>query len=277
MILPYLKLMRLYYSIPLSLGFIVIVSFLNCGELDTIKTNLVFAVVSILSMISGAYVLNDAVDIKIDAINCPNRILPSGKLVKQNAVYFSIFLFALALALSLFCNYRFFIGICLISAGLIFYDLCSKRIGIAKVIAVAALTTSLYPLSLTITKAGTCPRVNVLLIHPFWLFLTSASFEMLKDIRDKKGDSIISGMKIFADSKVFLYISKILAVLASILTIIPFLLNYCQTVYLWASLVAIGLAVISVFCKPTKAINLLYLEIFIITTGSMLDLLVYGP
>lgn len=276
MIIAYLKLMRLYYSIPLATGFIVIMSYLTDGNLTPIQSELLFSFLSLLSIISGAYVLNDAVDIKIDEINCPNRILPSKKLTKQSSVYFSIALFSIGLTLSLLCNFSFFIGICLISSGLIFYDLYSKKLGIAKIILVGALTTSLYPLSLTLADAGISPRVNVLLIHPIWLFFTSAYYEMLKDIRDIKGDSTIFNANRFIESNRFINSVKLITVLASLITLLPYLLKYCGIIYLIASIVAITLALASVFFRPKNAIKCIYLEIFIITTGSMLDLLVFG-
>lgn len=271
--------MRLYYSIPLAAGLIVIVSYLTDGNLKPVQNDLVFAVLSLVSILSGAYILNDAMDIKADEINCPNRVLPSGKLKKHNAVYFSIVVFITGLVLSMLCNFSFFLGICIVLAGLIFYDLYSKRIGIAKILIVAALTSSLYPLSLTIAQAGISPRVNVLWIHPIWLFLTSASYEMLKDIRDRKGDCVMSNSNRlnYCDSKRFANFIKVVTISASLITLLPFILKYGQTIYLIASIIAITLAVTSIFFKPKDAIKFLYLEIFIITAGSMLDLLVFGP
>jgi 4-hydroxybenzoate polyprenyltransferase len=102
---------------------------------------------------------------------------------------------------------------------------------------------------------------------------------MLKDIRDIKGDKTANGKSVaeYSDKKGFVVLSKLLAVIASLVSIIPFVLGSCKQIYLVSSVIAIVLAVLSTRKKPSIAIRYIYLEVFLITVGSAVDLMVYGP
>ena len=61
------------------------------------------------------------------------------------------------------------------------------------------------------------------------------------------------------------------------LSLLPYLLDYCQAVYLGFAIVTIGLATWSLCLPPVKAIRPVYAGVFLITVGSLADLLVFGP
>lgn len=73
MLTAIIKLIRPYYSLPLTLGYIIIVSYLTACDLAPIRQPLIFASCSLLLAMSGAYALNDLCDIGIDRIITPNR------------------------------------------------------------------------------------------------------------------------------------------------------------------------------------------------------------
>lgn len=278
MILALLRLMRLYYSVPLSAGFIVILSYLTGGNLLSIIDKVALSLLSLFSIISASYVFNDVCDIEIDMINCPKRMLAAGRIKRKAALVWSIALFVVGMVLGVFCGLVFFIGITAIICLMVCYDLFSKRIGVIKDVLVAILMTSLYPLAFTLTESMQTPRLNVLYIHPVWLFLSSLGYEMLKDIRDIKGDSQVNGRDLnYCKDKRFSIMSRVFIVSGSLVTLLPFIFGYCKQIYLIASIVAIILAIASIFHKPAVAIRYIYAEIFLITAGSMADLLVFGP
>ena len=279
MIPALLKLMRLYYSLPLAGGFVVILYYLTGDNISPVIDKTIPAALSLFFIISGGYVLNDIFDIDIDRINCPGRMLPSGKVTLKTALLFSIILFILGLICAGFGGIPFLTGIIIVTGLLTFYDLYSKRMGIFKDILVAILMTLLYPLAFALAEPVRTPRLNVLFIHPFWLFITCLGYEMLKDIRDVKGDINKYGnsVKNFGRKRWFLVISRILAVTAALVNLLPFFLGYCRLIYLMASVGAIILAIASTFNKPVTAIRYIYAEVFLITAGSMADLMVFGP
>jgi 4-hydroxybenzoate polyprenyltransferase len=278
MSLALLKLMRLYYSLPIAMGFIVILSYLTGGNLVSIFDKVILSFFSLLSITSASYVFNDVCDIEIDKINCPHRILAAGRLKRKTALIWSIVLFATGMALGSGCGLAFFLVISAIASLLVCYDLLSKRIAAFKSVLVALLMTSLYPLAFTLTESMQTPRLNVLYIHPVWLFLSSLGYEMLKDIRDIKGDSQVNGRDLYhCTDKRFVIMSRLFIVAGSLVTLLPFMLGYCKQIYLVASIAAIILAIASTFQRSAVAIRYVYAEIFLITVGAMADLLVFGP
>ena len=278
MILALLKLMRLYYLAPIAMGFIVILSYLTGGNLVSIFGKAAFSFFSLLSIISAGYVFNDVCDIEIDKINCPHRILAAGKLKRKVALGWSIVLFATGMALGGGCGLAFFLLISAVAGLVVCYDLLSKKIGIFKDVLVAILMTSLYPLAFTLAESVQTPRLYVLYIHPAWLFLSCLGYEMLKDVRDIKGDSQVTGRDLdHCKDKRFVIMSRVFIVAGSLVTLLPFMLGYCKQIYLVASIAAIILAIASTLQRSAVAIRYVYAEIFIITAGAMADLLVFGP
>jgi geranylgeranylglycerol-phosphate geranylgeranyltransferase len=279
MISALIKLTRPHYSLPLSGGLIVITSYLVGGNFTAIGFVVVYGFLALYSTLSAGYILNDICDLEVDKINCPDRILPSGGIARKTALISSILLFIVGIYFAFFCGWRFLAVLTMIALGLVAYDLFSKRMGLFKNVLVAVLVTSLYPLSFALADPIVTPRVKVLFIHPIWLFLTTLGYEMLKDILDTKGDCVVADAQLmaFRNNPIFLPSARVILFVASLLTLLPYLLGYCKYVYLVSSFTAILLAVLSWRHPPEKAIQFIYAEVFIITVGSFVDLLVYGP
>ena len=85
MIVGLLRLMRLYYSVPMAGGFAVIVAFLTAGDVYPIRCQLMLSCLSLFCTISASYVLNDVFDLPTDKINFPNRMLVKGKVTMKSA------------------------------------------------------------------------------------------------------------------------------------------------------------------------------------------------
>ena len=279
MMLALLRLTRPYYSLPLSGGLIVITAYVVGGQLHTIGPSLVLACLSLYCVLSAAYILNDVCDIRFDAINSPGRMLPGRKVSSAIALVASIALFVPGIAMAWLCGVSFFILLMLVAGGLAIYDVYSKRWGVFKNILAALLTTALYPLAFTLAEAVDTPRLKVLWIHPVWLFMTTLGYEMLKDIRDVKGDCLDANCRradVYSRPS-FLLSARIILLAANLLTMLPYLLGYCKTVYLVSSLAAIGLAAVSLRKPPVKVLPCIYASVFLITAGSLADLWVFGP
>ena len=278
MIAALIRLMRLYYSLPLSCGLIVIVAYVTGGDLGAVDPSVALAVFSLCCTISAAYVLNDVCDVKVDAINCPQRMLPSGMVTRKIALPFSIILFVIGIGSASYCGWLYMLVLAAVAVGLVLYDLFGKRLGIFKDVLVAALVTSLYPLALTLAKPVSGPTLKSLYIFPVWLFFTAMGYEMLKDIRDFKGDNQTAPERFqrSCDKPGFLFAARMIIFLAGLLALLPFVLGYCKWIYLASSIAAIAITAISLKHPPAKAIRFIYAEVFLITAGSMVDLMVFG-
>ncbi len=272
------RLMRLYYSLPLAGGLIVIFAYVRAGDLAPVATEAVMGFFSLFAAIAGGYVLNDICDVRVDAVNSPRRVLVRGQVPIGFARGLAVVMFAVSMLLAGFVSFWFFMLVCAVIALLIVYDLYSKRMGIFKDVLVAVLTVSLYPLAFSLGPAVESVRLKALWIFPVWLFLTTVGYEMLKDIRDIRGDGQVcmSAAKL-RQSRAFLYTARGILVLAGAVSVLPSLLGYCQGLYLACSVAALVLAVLSAFGPPRASIRFIYAEVVVVTAGSMADLLLFGP
>lgn len=279
MILSLLRLTRPYYTLPLAGGLPVIAAYVAGGRPSAAEGSLLLAIAAIWSVLSGAYALNDFCDIRFDAVNSPHRPLPGKETTPGVALAASGALFGMGLLLAAFCGLSFFLLLAILAAGLAAYDVYSKRLGLLKPLAVALLTTSLYPLAFALTEAADTPRLRVLAIHPVWLLLTTLGYEMLKDIRDVPGDRA-GGNPRETERRAgpgFLLAARAILLAASLLTLLPYALGFCKEVYLLSSLAAIGLVVAAIRERPVRAIPYVYASVVVIAAGSLADLWVYGP
>ena len=281
-ILPYIKLMRLYYSLPFAAGFIVILTYLTCGYLDMIMPKAILSFAAYFCIISGGYVLNDYFDIETDRINSPNRPLVKNNIKPKHAVALATALFVSGITFAFFCTFYFGLTILATSALLIYYDAFSKKIGIFKVIIIGILLTSLYPASLTVSQPFSLPiykpRLAILLIHPIWLFCTAIGYEMLKDLRDIHGDKHTHPTTTpINNPRRYLKFARAMLITGSIFTIIPTILHLAGIIYAVSSFASFVYVTNSAKQQPPQAIKLIYISVVLITAGSLLDFLILGP
>jgi len=278
MIRACLKMMRIYYALPITGGFIVIVAYLTGSSVYAARY-LLLSSFSLFCVIAGGYILNDVCDIEIDRINFPQRPLVSGATTVNRASIVSASFFAVGLSVAGCVGLKYFAVLGAIAIGMVVYDLFSKRLGFFKDILVASLMVSLYPLAFALTEAVATGRAKSLFVSPFWLFFTSLGYEMLKDVRDVKGDRRIfrSVIADYSGRRWFLPLARVISVFASILSIIPYLLGYCKSVYLGGAIVAIVLAIVSMRKRPSVALRYLYASIAVVASAAMADLIIFGP
>jgi geranylgeranylglycerol-phosphate geranylgeranyltransferase len=276
MMVGMLRLMRLYYALPLSGGFVVILLYLRGGSLAGMQMDVTWSVISLACLISGGHVFNDIFDTAVDRINCPWRPLPSGQVTAKAAVILAAALFATSIACACMCRMRFAVVVTIVSGVLTAYDVFGKRMGVMKNVVVACVAVSLYPLAFALADPVWTTRLPVLFIHPVWLLLSSLGYEMLKDIRDRKGDALGGGHQAYAASARFERAAKVAIVAGAAVSLVPFVAGYCGYVYLAAAMGAVGLAIWAVRSAPTMAIRCVYAEVALVTAGSLVDIIVYG-
>lgn len=189
-----LRLCRFYYALPMSFILGLTIVYARDGQTTGHWTSTILSSLALAMVIAGGYVFNDICDHRVDCINTPHRPIAAGAIPANIAHIWTILLFLAGLVLAaISCRWPFVIVLLAITAGLIFYDMTSKRLNIGKQILVAALMTSIYPLAIAQTGLTEGSRIRTLLFFPVWLFLTSFSYEILKDIRDSHGDLAVAG------------------------------------------------------------------------------------
>ncbi|MDY0167461.1 MAG: UbiA family prenyltransferase [Thermoguttaceae bacterium] len=280
MIVPLIRLTRPYYTLPLTAGLLVIAAYVTGGQLHRTTGPPAVALLALYGILSAAYILNDVCDVHVDAVNRPRRMLPSGQVSLRIALAAAVVLLVAGLILASICGRVFLAALALLAVGLAAYDVYSKRLGMFKSPVVALLTTALYPLAFAFCEPVNTPRLNVVLwIHPPWLFLTTLGYEMLKDTCDVSGDGLAGNTRWSArcGSPGFLASARAILLAASLLTLLPYALGYCNAVYLAAAILAIGLVALSLCLRPMRSIPPVYASVVAITAGSLADLWACGP
>lgn len=272
------KLVRLHYSLPLVGGFVVIVTYLTEGELQPFFPILSKACLSLFLVMAAGYSLNDLCDIATDRINHPHRVLVRADISRIFALCLALCCFLVGILLAAVCNNLFCLGVGVVIGVLVFYDLCSKGLGIFKDILVAGLVTSLYPLAYALVGPSGSVRAKTLLIHPIWLFLTTLSYEMLKDIRDIKGDQATAPAKGMHHSARpwFKSMRNVPLLAGALLLPLPYVLGYCRWIYLAFSVMALSCVTRAILSRIEVALRYIYIEVALVTLGSCLDLLICG-
>lgn len=160
-----------------------------CGitELPILGAVLLFSLFSSVFLITGAgNAINDYFDADIDAINKPMRPIPLGRVSRNAALYLSLLLFGLGIALAYTINIICFAIALANSMMLIVYARNLKRTALAGNISVGYLTGS------TFLYGGALFEITGL-VQTSGLFalamLATIAREIAKDIEDIDGDS----------------------------------------------------------------------------------------
>jgi len=276
--LALIKLLRLYYCVPLTAGYGVIVLYLTQGQYEILPRTWPLAFVSLFCVMAGAYALNDLWDQATDRINHPQRVLITGEVSSRAAGLSAAVLLVLSLLCAIACGFWFLCIMGLVAASLLIYNRWSKQWGILKAVWVAMMATSLYPLAWALAGSGAGVRVKTLGIHALWLFLTATGYEMLKDIRDVKGDALV-GSRCKAISRTHPWYRTVLRLVlwgGALIVLMPFVLGYCRWVYGVVAVCAAVLALIASFAPIKMALSCVYIEVALLTLGSLADALVFG-
>lgn len=271
---PWLRLIRLYYTLPFTLGLAVIAAYVHGGFAGLFTGRTAAGLAAVFCVLAGGYALNDCVDIDIDRVNNPGRVLPSGRISRRAALRFAAALFALGLAAGFGAGPFFFLVLLAVAAGMIAYNLYAKRLGILKDLLAAALAVGLYPLAFTLVTPGGGPRLQSLLFFSLWLFVTGVGYEMLKDARDLPGDCLAGPRPLFdlRPKRFYLPAARACVALGLVLALIPFLYGFCGRVYLAFYLAGVAVTAAGLFARPARVIPFIYAQAALITLGSFADL-----
>ncbi len=142
------------------------------------------AVISAMLILAGANVINDYYDIDIDRINRPQRMLPSGRLHRREALGLAIFLFACGFFFSILTTTSLAAMAVLTTGALIWYSADLKRRPISGNVVVSAVTAVAFLYGAQAGgrwQAGIAPATFAFLMH--------LGREIIKDIEDRLGDA----------------------------------------------------------------------------------------
>ncbi len=271
------SLCRLFYVLPMALTYLLTVYYARGGQMVGQWIGGGLSTAALMLVLAGAYVLNDVFDVAADRVNAPKRAIASGAVPRRAAGVFGVVLTVAGLATAAACRPAFLAVLAGVAGGLAVYNATSKRLGPAKQAAVAALMICIYPLAIAQAGGATGPRAGSLAVFPVWLWLTSFAYEVLKDLRDAAGDRHAAP----ALTPVQRYPARWRRIAAwTVAGATPLLagpaLLGCGWVYVCGAALGAAAGVASAFVPVRRAINLVYVECFLVALAAAADVALLG-
>ncbi|MBN1431482.1 MAG: geranylgeranylglycerol-phosphate geranylgeranyltransferase [Methanomicrobiaceae archaeon] len=195
------------------------------------------ALILAVALITAAgNVINDYFDRDIDAVNRPDRPIPSGDISPNAALLFSMILFLTGLVSCLFTNVLCMAIAVLNSALLVLYAMKLKGLPLSGNVAVSYLTASIFLFGGAVYGfSGLWQNIYVAII----VFLAIFAREILKDAEDIEGDREggAKTLPMFIGVKSTAFIGLISCLAAVIITLLP-IFRWWGPVYLSLILIA---------------------------------------
>ncbi|MEK7774466.1 MAG: geranylgeranylglycerol-phosphate geranylgeranyltransferase [Candidatus Zixiibacteriota bacterium] len=152
-------------------------------------TDLLLSATATFLVCAVGNIVNDILDIDIDRINRPDRVLPRGGMSVSHAAGIAMTFFMMSMALALTVSLFFFALALAVSGLLLLYNLHFKRwpiVGNAIIALMASLTLITGGMVVSPSRAVT---VDGALLPALFAFLLHMVREIVKDVEDIKGDS----------------------------------------------------------------------------------------
>lgn len=141
------------------------------------------------SLVCGAgNALNDYLDIEVDRINHPKRVLPSGRLDPYYAVVSMVVLNITAIGLSLIVNLWSLLVVLGAMGLLIIYNLRLKKMVLWGNLAVSFLSGATFIAGAVVNSPSSVLEFPGPLVPAIFAFLFHFGRELIKDAADSKGD-----------------------------------------------------------------------------------------
>ena len=216
----------------LMMGFAVIVGASLVSPLN-LSVNLLLAFITSFTLTGASMTINDYYDKELDAINEPNRPIPSGVISPKEALYFALVLSIIGFGAAVGTNFPDFS--CLMVAAIAYivsisYVTKGKQTGLAGNLLVSTCVVVPFIYGSFVVQE---PQLSVVLFTVI-AFLSNTGREIAKGIVDVEGDKSkdISTIAVLHGEKTAAVSSSVFLVLAVVLTPLPWALGLVSPLYL---------------------------------------------
>jgi len=213
---------------------------------------IILGAITVFLATGGGNVINDYFDYKIDAINKPERPIPSGRISLKSAYTYASLLFIIAVILGIILSYLIdnFIPaliVALSSLLMYYYGHTLKKVALIGNIAISFLTGLCFIFAGVIIAAdtGLFEIVTISAYLGFFAFVMTMAREIVKDMEDIEGDKVEEAktFPINYGLKKSSYLAGFLMILASVLS--PIL--YFNQIFSFYYIIILSIAIITFF------------------------------
>lgn len=194
---------------------------------------LIFGMLVVFTIIAGGNILNDYFDRENDAINHPERPLPSGKISPSIALLYSVIMFSLSMVFGFFIShYALFIASYAVII-LILYESSLKKEGVIGNVAISLLVGMIF-----IFGGVIMDNIMPVLILACMAFCLNLGREIVKDIEDMLGDLDRKTLPMrIGKTKASIVTASLFAVSIA-LSPLPYFMNIFDIIYLMIVVIA---------------------------------------
>ncbi len=172
-------------AVGILIGAIITVGF---GGLSDSTLGLAAALLAGVAFTGAGNSLNDYFDSDVDAVNHPDRPIPSGRVTRQNALYFTTGLFILAIFLGLLAGALPLLIVMVNLIAMVSYELRFKRHGWSGNLIISWLVASIFVFGGAATYTGVINPLQRVAWLGLLAFFATLGREVVKDIEDVAGD-----------------------------------------------------------------------------------------
>lgn len=196
---------------------------------------LIAALVVFLIMGAGNTV-NDYFDCKIDAVNKPERPIPSGRMSRNTAALYAVLLFMVGVVLACYIGPVTGIIAVLSSLLLLFYAYKLKKMSLIGNMSIALLTALCF-----IFAGVVVGNISIAAILGFYAFLMTMAREMVKDMEDVEGDKVegATTFPIIHGKQLTARIAAAIMLIASLTSPVLYFMGFLTVLYIPVLFVAI--------------------------------------
>jgi 4-hydroxybenzoate polyprenyltransferase len=189
---------------------------------------------------ASGYIINDYLDIKIDYVNKPHRVIVGTDISRRTAMFFHLTFNVLAFALGLFINIYVAISIVICSALLWLYSVVYKKSYLTGNLLISSLSAYVILLLLLFDHSMS---IYLVWVYALFAFISTLIREILKDMEDMKGDAkyrsrtmpIVIGIRPTKNFLIYISIFFVVAILTHLFlgnSFIPYNHHYTAILYI---------------------------------------------
>ena len=234
---------------PLNLILCIISVLVSAWLINALTSSLLpYTIIVVFCFTGAANILNDVLDVHIDIINKPKRILPSGYLSIRNAIVFMGLLFLIGILASTQINLLGRqIALILVLPMLVLYTPLFKQLPLIGNLIVGIILGLVF----LFTEGSIYGEINMMWTPFILATILSTIRELCKDAEDVRGD-LNANFQTFPLKYGFIYtlwVIRILSVGLCVYSIIPWIVGQYGLAYLFSLIICVEAPLLyGVFC-----------------------------
>lgn len=223
-IVGYLRLMRPVNCVMMGFAVVVGAEFASLNGSSVFWANLVYGFITGFMLTAASMAINDYYDLEIDAINEPNRPIPSGLIKPREALAFAFALTAIGFAAAYLTSILCFALAIVAWIIVVTYTTVGKRSGLPGNFLVSTCVAMPFIYGNYVVASVIKPNV---LIFVSMVFLSNTGREITKGIADVQGDRVqsVKTLAVRYGEKTAAVVAALFYLSAVLLSPIPWLLN----------------------------------------------------